>query len=100
MLLKEHSHYFVLAFVALTAVVALTVAVKDDVTGEVTGSRPCNLAGPNWVNCLSENGGCPAAPEGYAPYKQYGLRIGNVPTCCCALLKSAEDFRYGQSLYD
>ena len=93
----KHAPLIVLTFVFLTATVALTLTVNDDATAKVVDVRSCRSVSADWRNCLTPNGGC---PERMPPYKQWGVHIGNIPTCCCAPLKSdQQNFKWGQSLY-
>ncbi|MBI4142094.1 hypothetical protein HY484_04165 [Candidatus Woesearchaeota archaeon] len=89
--------FALLAFVALTGIVGLTLSASESTTANLVVERSCATENtPDWVNCLTPNGGC---PERYPPYKQYAMVIGNVPTCCCAPLHNAENFNRVRSLY-
>ena len=95
--MNQYLPFVLLAFVALTGIVGLTLSTSESTTANVVAERSCATENtPNWVNCLTENGGC---PERYPPYKQYGVHIGNVPTCCCAPLHSEQNFKKVRSLY-
>lgn len=88
--------YVLLAFVFLVATIGLTLNLTSDITGDVAAQRQCSSVTKDWVNCESENGGC---PQRYPPYKQWSVDIGNIATCCCAPIKSEDNFRWGQPLY-
>ncbi|MBI4140986.1 hypothetical protein HY485_04070 [Candidatus Woesearchaeota archaeon] len=98
--MNQYLPFVLLAFVALTGVVGLTLSTSESTTANVVAERSCATENtPNWVNCLTPNGGCPAPEEDFAPYKQYAMVIGNIPTCCCAPLHTQERYHRIRSLY-
>ena len=88
--MEKYVPYILLASVFLVATVGLTLNLTENTTGDVVKTRACSSVKEDWVNCLTPNGGC---PQKYPPYKQWAAHIGNIPTCCCAPLKSEDKFK-------
>lgn len=94
--MEKYVPYALLGSVFLVAVVGLLLNLSEEPTANVVQQRQCSSVNPTWVNCVSETGGC---PDRYPPFKQWGVSIGYIPTCCCAPLHSEDNYRQVRSLY-
>lgn len=94
--MNQYLPFVLLAFVALTGVVGLVISTSESTTANIVVERSCSTVQKDWVNCLTQNGGCPTR---YPPYKQWSVNIGYVPTCCCDPLHTTENYHKIRSLY-